>query len=227
MAAPKEQPIHLYIDYISQPARAVLALCKFNNIPIEIHEVRVFKGDQFSDEFTKINELKKVPAIVEGDFKLSESHAILRYLCNSKNVSSNWYPRNDAKKRAIIDRYLDWHHANTRRCTDLIVVTKFPTDQYVVQKGLTEAAEKKGVAYVLKTIEGVFLKDNKYLCGDEMTIADLSAFCELTQLRMINYDFSGYAVLSKWLERMLADPVIQDVHKVLFKILSRSGKPNL
>ena len=35
--------VHLYLDYISQPARTVLAFCKISNIPIEITEVRVAK----------------------------------------------------------------------------------------------------------------------------------------------------------------------------------------
>lgn len=29
--------IKLYIDYISQPSRTVLAFCKISNIPVEIH----------------------------------------------------------------------------------------------------------------------------------------------------------------------------------------------
>lgn len=227
MATSKEQPIQLYIDLISQPARAVLAFCKLNNIPIQIHEIRVLQGETYTEEFTKVNELQKIPAIVDGDFKLSESHAIMRYLCNSRNVSNNWYPKNDAKKRALIDRYLDWHHANTRRCTDLITVIRAPKHSYVIQKGLKEEVEKKAIAYVLKTIEGAFLKEQKYLCGDEMTLADLSAFCEVIQLQMINYDFSPYPALKKWIERCLADPVIQEVHTVLFKIVAKINKPKL
>lgn len=35
--------IKLYIDYSSQPSRAVLALCLIGKIPIEIIEVRIFK----------------------------------------------------------------------------------------------------------------------------------------------------------------------------------------
>lgn len=35
--------IQLYLDYISQPSRTVLAFCLLNNIPHHIHEVRVAK----------------------------------------------------------------------------------------------------------------------------------------------------------------------------------------
>ena len=37
--------IKLYLDYMSQPARSVLALCIAGNIPHEVIEVRVFKGE--------------------------------------------------------------------------------------------------------------------------------------------------------------------------------------
>lgn len=33
--------IQLYIDFMSQPSRAVLAFCKIAKIPVEIHEMKV------------------------------------------------------------------------------------------------------------------------------------------------------------------------------------------
>ena len=52
--------------------------------------------------------------MVEGDFVLYESHAIMKYLCSTRKVDDHWYPK-DLKKRAIVDRYLDWHHSNLRQ----------------------------------------------------------------------------------------------------------------
>lgn len=37
--------IKLYIDYGSQPSRAVLALCLLTNIPHEVVETRLFKAE--------------------------------------------------------------------------------------------------------------------------------------------------------------------------------------
>ena len=55
----------------------------------------------------------KVPALVEGDFYMAESHAILRYLHSSRKCPNHWYP-SDEKKRAAVDQLLDWHHTNLR-----------------------------------------------------------------------------------------------------------------
>jgi len=215
------KPIKLYIDYISQPARAVLALCKFNNIPHEVVEVRVFRNQQKTSSYAQINPLQKIPALDEEGFTLSESHAMMRYLCNSRNVAPNWYPQNDVKQRARIDVYLDWHHLNTRRCTWFIVATRFPDAPYIKEQNMTAEGEKKHVMQTLKKIEDIFLQDKKFLCGEEMSIADLSACCEIIQLHMVKFDFSPYPKIAKWLERCFESQIMKDVHSFLFSVLTK------
>ena len=49
-----------------------------------------------------------------GDvFTLVESHTIMRYLADTRGVPDHWYPK-DARKRAIVDMYLDQHHSFLR-----------------------------------------------------------------------------------------------------------------
>jgi len=44
--------------------------------------------------------------------------AILRYLCQAYDVADHWYPK-DIKKQALVDKYLEWQHNNTRaHCTE-------------------------------------------------------------------------------------------------------------
>ena len=71
-----------------------------------------------SPEFAKVNPAKEIPAIQEIDengnvFTLSQSHAILRYLAQSRGVADHWYP-SDPEKRAKVDEYLDLHHTFLR-----------------------------------------------------------------------------------------------------------------
>ena len=65
-------------------------------------ETRISKMEHKSEEYLKINPSGQVPAIKDGDFCLSESHSILRYLAESRGCPDNWYPK-DLKKRAIVD----------------------------------------------------------------------------------------------------------------------------
>lgn len=63
--------------------------------------------EQLSDWFMKINPRHQVPALVDGDFVLTESRAIACYLAN-QHAGNSLYPI-DAKQRAVVDQmlYLD------------------------------------------------------------------------------------------------------------------------
>ena len=214
------EPITLYIDYLSQPSRATLAFFLFNKIPHKVQEIRVVKGQHLQPEFRKINPFRQVPVIDDNAFILQESHAILRYLAETRKVPDHWYPK-DPKRRALVDRYLDWHHANTRRCARYFQAAfkdVFPPG-YITWT--TESLEKP-VGKILKTFEEVFLKDGKYLNGEsEMTIADISAACEIMQLKKTHFDFSRFPVLEEWLNKCMAHQEMIDAHSVISKVLAK------
>ena len=48
----------LYIDWQSQPARAVMSLVELNQIPVEVREVSLMGREHLEPEFVKINPLK-------------------------------------------------------------------------------------------------------------------------------------------------------------------------
>ena len=210
------KPIILYIDYLSQPSRAILAFCLLNKIPHEIKQIRIFKGEGRSEEFKKINPFGKVPAIDDNGFKLFESHAILHYLVRKFNTTE-WYPQ-DIKKAALVDCYLDWHHTNTRRAAAYFLsIQKEKFSQLKINFNPEE--EKKYLTYVLKMFENVWLKDRKYIASsDKPTIADLSACCELIQLELINFDFTPYPKLKEWKDRIMEIEEMNKAHSVFSKV---------
>mgnify|MGYP003907209611 CR=1 FL=1 len=62
-------------------------------------ETNLSKMEHHKPEFVKLNANKKVPVMVDGDFTLFESHSILRYICESRNLPQHWYPFKDLRKR--------------------------------------------------------------------------------------------------------------------------------
>lgn len=58
-----------------------------------------------SEEYLKINPKGTVPAVVDGDFVMNESRAIMCYLVNALSPNHSLYPE-DAKARFIIDHRL-------------------------------------------------------------------------------------------------------------------------
>jgi glutathione S-transferase len=65
--------LKVFVDMMSQPSRAILLFLEANGVAYERHLVHIAKLQHRSPEFTKINPSKKLPAILDGDFNLSES----------------------------------------------------------------------------------------------------------------------------------------------------------
>ena len=105
--------VKVFADMLSQPARAVAIFCAASGLPHEVVRVRIGRGDTRTPEFVKINPRMKVPVLVDGDFILTESVAILRYLAREKEVEDHWYPRN-TRAQARVDEYMAWQHLNIR-----------------------------------------------------------------------------------------------------------------
>lgn len=102
--------LKLYFTAGSPPARAVLLLLRHLELEVEIIPLELLnKREQYSNEFLKLNPAHQVPTLIEDDFVLTESRAILTYLMNSKNPESDLYPK-DPRKRAVVDQRLSFDH---------------------------------------------------------------------------------------------------------------------
>ncbi len=58
-----------------------------------------------------------------------------------------------------------------------------------------------------------WLGENPFLCGDEMTLADLTAACEMMQTKFIGLDLSKWPKIQAWLKKMVYDiPEMLEIH---------------
>lgn len=159
-----KQPVKLFIDHASQPSRAIVVFCRVANIPHEIVDTRISKMDHLKPEFAKINPNKKVPAIVHDGLNLAESHAIMRYLARTFNVAEQWYPRQDLKRTAKIDEYLDYHHTGTRRFSNLLFWSALgPAMGLQPPKTFDKEEATKEVERALKFLNNNYLGSTPYI----------------------------------------------------------------
>uniref|UniRef100_A0A8D0HCZ8 glutathione transferase n=1 Tax=Sphenodon punctatus TaxID=8508 RepID=A0A8D0HCZ8_SPHPU len=212
--------VELYLDLLSQPCRSVYIFAKKNNIPFEFKHVELLKGQHLSEEFVKVNLLRKVPALKDGAFTLAESIAILLYLSRKFNTPDHWYP-SDVQKRARVDEYLSWQHTSIRpqgcKVYDIKAMVPLLMDKPFPPEKLEE--EIKDLNFSLKQFEEKFLQDKPFIAGGEISLADLMALEELVQPVAVGCDvFEGRSKLAEWrsrVEEAIGKELFEQAHEVV------------
>lgn len=183
----------------------VRALAAYLKTPLEFEFVDLLQGAQQSPAFLALNPTGRTPVLVDDDFKLWESNAILQYLA-SKNATP-LYP-SDAKSHADVTRWLCWDlaHWGAQACQPLIfenLVKKFanlgPADQAAVAKAI-EAFTKEA-----KMLDA-HLARHKYLVNDTLTVADFAVAAPLFHAQGAGMPVGPYANVGAWFGRVSALP---------------------
>jgi glutathione S-transferase len=183
----------------------VRAVAAHLGLPLELELVDLTKGQQRTPQFLTLNPTGRTPVLVDGDFILWESNAILQYLADQK-TNSLW--PNDARKRADIGRWLSWQlaHWGPEGCTPVIfqrvvkaALNLGPPDDAVVAKGL-DAFQRD--ARLLDT----HLAKQKYLVGDDLTLADFSVASPLFLAARAELPLAPFGHLRDWFARVSALP---------------------
>lgn len=97
----------LYHHPYSQHCRRVVALLEEAGLDYELRRVAMEEDEHLSPAYLKINPNHQVPTLQDGDLKMFESNAILRYLCVTHRLTS-WYP-DELRARAAVAQWLDWN----------------------------------------------------------------------------------------------------------------------
>ncbi|XP_059217768.1 uncharacterized protein LOC106090931 [Stomoxys calcitrans] len=95
----------LYAVSDGPPSLAVRMCLKALNLPYELHSVDYIASEHLSDEYAKMNPQKEIPVLDDDGFFLSESIAIMQYLCDKYGADSPLYP-NEPKERALVNHRL-------------------------------------------------------------------------------------------------------------------------
>jgi glutathione S-transferase len=189
---------------VSTTSRPLMLFAEENGLDVEFQVVDLMKGEHYQPPFMSMNPNRLVPVLQDGDFTLTESSAILKYLAEKSNSPA--YPK-DLRERARVNEIMDWTATQLSRdfayglvYPQIFPTHKRPTDD--VQQG-TLAWAKERVAYWLKVLdEHIIGPDKQYVTGDKITIADyyLASFVALGEA--IRCDFSKYQNVSRWLGNM-------------------------
>jgi glutathione S-transferase len=194
----------LYMHPVSMTSRPVRLFIAEQGIEVEEQVVDLFTGEHYKEAFTALNPNRMVPVLEDGDFRLTESSAILKYLADK--IGSPAYPK-DLKQRSKVNEVMDWLVANFYRdyAYGLIYPQVFPhhkrPTEDVQQATLAWGKERAGVW--LKLLDQHWIGPKKaYLCGDEITIADYLGSGLVTLGEVVGCDFKEYPNVQRWLGNM-------------------------
>ena len=78
----EEAAMKLYYHPVSTTSRPVVLFATESGIELDYQLVDLFTGEQYKPEYSAINPSHQVPVLEDGDFRLTESSAILKYLAD-------------------------------------------------------------------------------------------------------------------------------------------------
>lgn len=194
----------LYMHPVSNASRPVLLFIAENKLPVETQVVDLMKGEHYSDWYTALNPNRMVPMLEDGDLRLTESSAILKYLAAKFELPS--YPK-DIKKRAKVDEMMDWFNTQFYRdfgyglaYPQLFPHHKRPSD--AAHDGTINWGKEKAEVWLELLDQNWLGPKNAYLCGDQITIADYLGACFVTIGEVLRCDFSHLPNVTRWLGNM-------------------------
>ena len=206
----------LYTHPVSTACRPVMQFIADNNIPCEMEVVDILKGAHYEPAYSEKNPNRLVPMLEDGDFRLTESAAILRYL--AEKTDSPAYPK-DLKQRARVNEVMDWFNSNFYKRLGLRpgLSAALPAPQAAGREGpagtIAWAQERsKGWLQVLN--DHWLAGDKKYICGDQITIADYLGSAIMSIGELIHCDLRAYPNVQRWLGNVKKQPNYEKVNEV-------------
>jgi len=194
----------LYMHPVSMTSRPVRLFIAENGIKVDEQLVDLMTGEHFKEPFTAINPNRLVPVLEDGDLRLTESSAILKYLADK--INSPAYPK-DLKQRAKVNEIMDWFNTNFYRdwaygmiYPQIFPHHKRPTDD--VQTATIAWSQERAKTWLALLNDHWLGPKKQYLCGDAITIADYFGVCLLTLGEVVRVDFAKYPNINRWLNNM-------------------------
>ena len=162
--------LEFYCDPCTVDSRKVLTGLDILGTKYHLKKIDYFSQQHKSPEFLKINPHGTVPAAVDGELKISQSNAILQFAADD---SGSMYPRH-AKQRCEFNRWLLWE-ASIWFPSCYIYLLEYvvkPLLQAEPDQSVIDAEAPKWNKHA--AILNEQLSKTKWLCGDNLTIADIA-----------------------------------------------------
>jgi glutathione S-transferase len=191
----------LYMNPASPNVRRVRLTAAVLGIELEEKTLDFVKGEQRSPEHLALNPNGTVPTLVDGDFVLTESRAIMQYLASMK-PESGLLPR-DERGRTDVTRWQFWDASHFWPTLGTLLFQKLlrpllhksEPDAQKVDEAL--AGFRRFGAVLNKQLEG-----RHYVVGSALTLADLTLASSLMYAKQTEAPLSEFPNVEAWFSRI-------------------------
>jgi glutathione S-transferase len=193
----------LHTTLLSANGRKPLALAHHLKISLQVHTVNVYAGEGRSAGYLALNPFGKIPTLVDGDWVLWESNAILQYLCEMYGGGA--LGSRDARQRADVARWLFWEAAHWQPCLNPLLAACVAARLWPERglPGVEVAWKDRALAPLLAFLEQ-HLTRSPFLTGPELTIADFSVAAMAMYFHAGDFPFASYPAFAAWYARIEA-----------------------
>lgn len=172
--------------------------------PYETHKLS--RDELKGPDFLKVNPLGAVPALVDGDWAVTQNASILEYIAEQA-PESKLLGDGSARSRAEVRRWLGFINSDIHKTFSMI----FGASRFLGDEG----AQKELAGSASKLLTKLFsqlnaqLAGKPYLTGDAPSIADAYLYVVLRWAHAKEVDLSGQDNLAAFFTRMEADKGVQ------------------
>ncbi|HEX3594465.1 MAG TPA: glutathione S-transferase family protein [Polyangiaceae bacterium] len=187
----------LYHNPLSPNVRRVRLTAAVLGLKLDEHALDFAKGEHKSPDYLALNPNGAVPTLVDGDFVLTESRAIMQYLA-SKKPESGLLPT-DEQARADVTRWQFWDASHFSAQLGTLTFEKMiksmmglgEPDQGRIQEALTSF--RRFAAVLNKRLQG-----KKYVVGNALTLADLTLASSLMYSQAVEAPVDEFPNVKAW-----------------------------
>ncbi|MEH2464812.1 glutathione S-transferase family protein [Nostoc sp.] len=155
-------------------------------VPYEFVKLDMQASEHLQPAYLAINPISKVPAIVDGDFQLWESGAILLYLADKYGKTSV-----STEERAVFSQWVLFANAT-------------------LGPGIfTEASRDREMPRLLTPLNEIFSKQ-PFLLGNEFSVVDVAVGSILNYIPiMLKLDLNSYPAVLNYMKQLSERPAFQ------------------
>lgn len=187
----------LHVDPITVNCRKVLAGLQLIGVEYKQVTMSIFSEDHKEDSYLALNPNGTMPLMTEKGFCLWESNAILQYAADVKGDKSI-YP-SDPQIRADISRWLLWESANWFPSCYVYMVENVAKPLMGLQAEQSLLDNEAGRFNKLAAILDSRLANQQWLCGDNVTIADIAVAAPMHLHQAAKLPLKPYKYLLRWM----------------------------